>query len=353
MPKIDYLISGESEIVLKDVARVFPNKKKIEKINGISFYKRKIFKQNHRQKIINDLDKISPYDYSVFDKQVFIRPYNGKIVNAIDYELSRGCIYTCSYCVETVIQKYYGFNKKNKKGTLLQHKSYLRNKSAKVIFNEIKKINQKYKISLFRCQDTNFLTINRKVLKELSELISKSKLKIKLYIETRAEGINRESIELLKKLKIDGVGMGLELSSEKFREESLNRYVNTDKIIKAFKLLKKNKINTTAYNIIGLPNQTESSIIDTLKINIKLNPSVSSVAYYSAYKGTNLGKNAKSLFSKFPENMDAQLRSRAINGKLNQKVLDFYKSNFNYLIKNKLKNLKKIKKEWISNYRER
>ena len=143
------------------------------------------------------------------------------------------------------------------------------------------------------------------------------------------------------------------MSDDSFRKGTLNRHVNQDKILKAFSLLANHGIKRTAYNIIGLPNQTESSIIDTLKINIKLNPSVSSVAYYSAYKGTNLGKNAKNLFSKFPENMDAQLRSRAIDGKLSQKVLDFYKSNFNYLIKNKLKNLKKIKKEWILNYRER
>jgi len=352
MPKIDYLISGESELVLNDLANAFPDKKKIEKINGLNFFKNKIFFKNIRQKIINNLDLISPYDYTIFNKQVFLRPYNGKLVNAIDYELSRGCIYTCSYCVETVIQNYYGFNKKNKKGTLIQHKSYLRNKSAKIIFNEIKSINKKYKVNLFRCQDTNFLTIDRKVLKELSNLISRSDLKIKLYIETRAEGINKKSIDLLKKLKVDGVGMGLELSSEKFREKSLNRFVNAMKIFKAFKLLKKNKINTTAYNIIGLPNQTESSIIDTLKLNIKLNPSVSSVAYYSAYKGTDLARNSKKIFSHYPENMDAQLRSKAIGGKINPKILDFYKSNFNFLIKNRLKKLKEIKKKWISNFPE-
>ena len=348
MPKIDYLISGESELVLREIAKAFPNKKEIERINGVNFYKRKIFIQNPRQKIIRDLDLISPYDYSLFDKQVFFRPYNGKVLKAVDYELSRGCIYACSYCVETIIQKYYGFNNINKKGTLLQNKLYLRNKSAEVIFKEMKKLNKNYKITLFRCQDTNFLTISREVLMKLSELISKSKLNIKLYIETRAEGINQKSIQLLKKLKVDGVGMGLELSDEGFREKKLNRFVDTNKLIKAFKLLKKNKINTTAYNIIGLPDQTEASIIDTLKINIKLNPSVSSVAYYSAYNGTNLAYKAKKNFSKYPEKMDAQLRSEATGGKISTKILDFYKSNFNYLIKKKLKNLDKIKAKWIS-----
>ena len=61
------------------------------------------------QKIIPDLDIMSPYDYSIFEEQTFFRPYNGEVLKAVDFEISRGCIYSCSYCVETVIQKYYSF----------------------------------------------------------------------------------------------------------------------------------------------------------------------------------------------------------------------------------------------------
>ena len=61
-------------------------------------------------KIISDMDEISEYDYSLFDDQIFLRPYNGKVIKSVDYELSRGCVYACSYCVETTIQQYYGFN---------------------------------------------------------------------------------------------------------------------------------------------------------------------------------------------------------------------------------------------------
>ena len=74
-----------------------------------------------------------------------------------------------------------------------------------------------------------------------------------------------------------------------FRVGTLNRYVDQKKIINAFKILKDYKINRTAYNMIGLEGQTEKSIIETIKFNILLNPEVSSVAYYSAYDGTNLG----------------------------------------------------------------
>ena len=68
-----------------------------------------------------------------------------------------------------------------------------------------------------------FLTNDKKILLELSELIQKNNLNIYLYIETRPEGINSNSIELLKKLNVDGVGMGVELAAEDFREENLSK----------------------------------------------------------------------------------------------------------------------------------
>jgi radical SAM superfamily enzyme YgiQ (UPF0313 family) len=79
-----------------------------------------------QQKIINDLDKISPYDYDIFDNQSLLRPYNGSVVKAVDFEMSRGCIYSCNYCVETIIQKYYDFNESSPKtGAIKNFKSYL------------------------------------------------------------------------------------------------------------------------------------------------------------------------------------------------------------------------------------
>ena len=99
----------------------------------------------------------------------------------------------------------------------------------------------------------------------------KSDLKIKLYIETRPEGINEKSIELLKKLKVDGVGMGVELASEDFRKNELNRFASQSKTIEAFNLLKKHNIKRTSYNVIGFPNQGEDSILQTIEFNKILN----------------------------------------------------------------------------------
>ena len=65
--------------------------------------------------------------------------------------------------------------------------------------------------------------------------------------------------------------MGIETADESF-EDNLNRFADQKKTIDAFKLLKENKINRTAYNIIGLPKQSEKSILETIEFNKILMP---------------------------------------------------------------------------------
>ena len=173
-------------------------------------------------------------------------------------------------------------------------------------------------------------------------MIDDSNIDIKIYIEIRAEGINEKSIELLKKLKVDGVGMGLELSDEDYRAKNLNRFVDQDKIIKAFRMLKNASIHRTAYNIIGLPDQSEESIIKTIKFNHEIKPDVCIAAYHSIYKGTKLEHKAKKEFNNSDlYGVDPQIRSKASNHNLSKKLLSFYKEYFSYFVKNVVNEIEK------------
>ena len=134
-PGIDLFIRGESENVLLEIANNLSlDNLDYSKIEGLVYKKKEKVFVNKPQKIISDLDDLGFYDYSIFDSKVFLRPYNGQVLKAVDYELSRGCIYACSYCVETVLQKYYGFEEISNAGVIKGSKNYLRNKSADRIF---------------------------------------------------------------------------------------------------------------------------------------------------------------------------------------------------------------------------
>jgi len=212
----------------------------------------------------------------------------------------------------------------------------LRTKSAKRIHEELKYLSQELRIKLIRAQDTNFLTINHEVLYELEKYFIDDPIDIILYIETRPEGINEKTVKLLKNLKVDGVGMGLELAGAQFRKNSLNRFIEEDKIVKAFKLLKENNIKRTSYNIIGLPDQDENSILETIEFNKFINPDNITVAFYTPYHGTPEQKKSfnKRYFSDYVKNLDAQLRSLSKGNLLNIEKLNYYKKNFISLVRN-------------------
>ena len=130
--------------------------------------------------------------------------------------------------------------------------------------------------------------------------------------------------------------MGIELSGQEFRESELNRFADQEKIIKAFKLLKDNGIKRTSYNIIGLPNQNENSIINTINFNKLLDPDNVTVSFYSPYLGTNEQIKSTNLdyFDEYEKNVDGQLRTLSKSTLISVSKLNYYKENFVNLVKN-------------------
>lgn len=350
LPEIDVLIRGESETTLAELARCLDTNSDYRSLAGLAYKDGAGVKTTPPQPILSDLDVLASYDYSVFDDQTFWRPYNGEVLRAADYELSRGCIYSCEYCVETVVQSYYGFEETTRGGAIKRAKDYLRSKSPARIFDEIMRLSNDHGVRLLRCQDTNFLTIERSTLEGVADLFDAHNPEIMLYIETRPEGINAKNIELLKRLKVDGVGMGVELSTQDFREDKLRRFASQEKIINAFKLLKEAGIKRTSYNIIGLPEQDERSIHETIEFNRLLDPDNMTVAFYSPYQGTAQQKKGNELgyFDEYEFHVDGQLRTVTRDALVDANTLCFYKSAFNTLVRDGFDNLESMKAEYMS-----
>ena len=344
-PEIDLLIGGESEFVLADLVDACQERRPLSAVPGLVWREDGGVAVAPRQPIIHDLDTIGPYDYSLFADQVLLRPYCGEVVRAVDYELSRGCPFTCGYCVETVIQRHYGFTEATARGALKQASSYLRHKSATRIFNEIEGLHRDRDVTFFRCQDTNFLTIERGTLQELADRFDASNLPIRLYIETRPEGINPSTVALLKRLRVDGVGMGIELATQGFREENLNRFSDQSAIEHAFRLLREGGIQRTAYNIVGIPDQTEASILATVAFNRALDPDNVTVAFFSPYLGTKQQRRGAegNYFLDYEFDLDSQLRTLSRHSVLSQPLLAFYKRHFVRLVREGFEALPRLK----------
>lgn len=342
--KIDCLICGESDQLLADLADHFDDQGAIAALPGICTRTEDGLKINQRQAPVA-LASLPPYDYSLFEDMVYLRPYNGRTVRAADFEFSRGCPYTCTYCVETVIQGYYGFTENVGKGVLRGAKEYLRPKNPGNIIAELAWLHEQRGVTLFRCQDTNFLSIDRSVLVAVADEMEKRNWDIRLYIETRPDGVNATTAALLKRLRVDGVGMGLELAAEGFRESHLNRFSPMDRVVNAFRVLREAGIKRTTYNIIGLPEQDEAMVLSTIQFNRELDPDNITVAFYSPFLGTKLKHKGVQIedFEDYEYNVDAQLRTLSKSTGLSKELLEFYKANFVRLAREGLDRLPKLK----------
>jgi anaerobic magnesium-protoporphyrin IX monomethyl ester cyclase len=288
-PQITTFVFGDSERPLLDICNL---------IDSNSTLPPKIVSGIPRNAISDDY----LYDYTLFSEQSFQRPYHGDIVRAVDYEFSRGCPYSCAYCIETSIQNHYiesGLRK-------TRFTNYFVKKDVSSAVQELLKLSQ-LGISFIRVQDTNFMSLGLEYLEKLADALLLLNITFRFYIETRPETIDSRSAPLLARLGVCGVGMGLETASDQIRSNHLKRYCNRDRIASAFKHLRNNNICRTSYNMIGLPGETSTSIIDTILFNRTLEPDDVTCAFFTPYAGTPLSGFGGSRTMIETSNLDPQL----------------------------------------------
>ena len=100
---LDYLIHGEGEKVVLNIANNLNNKSEIRKLNGIAYLDEKgRFIINEREKLISNLDDIGHIsidlvkDIPYTPEPTYAGPVHGK--KYADLMLSRGCPLNCSFC---------------------------------------------------------------------------------------------------------------------------------------------------------------------------------------------------------------------------------------------------------------
>lgn len=231
----------------------------------------KVVKNKFSQSI--DLTNLPPPDWSLFDKRHFERIFKGKIMRWGNFQLTRGCYYNCSYCVNAYYHKELNMN---------PYKF-----PVEKIIEEFKLLSKKFNLEIIRIFDECFGLGDLSYYENFSELY-KNEIRLPTIIETRPETITPKTIKILKNLNTISVSMGIEASNEEQRRLMLNRRVSNDTIRKAFNLLKKENIRSSSYNIIGFPHDTREKIFETIKLNRECKPDFINVFLFSPFPKTKL-----------------------------------------------------------------
>ena len=237
---------------------------------------------------------------------------------------TRGCPYSCfKYCVYP-----------------LQQGRQVRHRSSKNIVDELEYWKNKLNVNSFIFRDPVFSINKKHTLKVCEEIINRN-LKIQFIIEKHLRILDENLIENLKKAGLIGVKVGIESSNLEVLKDA-NRYtVTKDTQIEKVKFLERNNIKVSAMYIIGYPEDTEKTIMETLKYSIKLNTAFAQFAVWTPYPGTPVFKEyeEKIITNKFEDFTQYQLVFKHKNlspkdvRKLLSKCYEKYYLRYNWIIK--------------------
>lgn len=282
-PNIDYVIQGEGEEPLAEFCDLIERGKSIEGVNNIWFKKNGTVRFNIPRPFI-DLDTLPIQDLSLWNRNHFVKPYDGKLCLTGNIEMSRGCLHKCSYCINYSCQTTFG-NERNK---------FHREKSIENVIREIKTLMKLCNLEMVFFCDDDFLLMSRSRLEEFQESWKKE-INLPYWINTTVETVNRERLKYLKETGCCGIGIGIETGCEWLRKRVLLRNTSNKQIKEGFQLIHEYGIRTTANIMLGFPGEYEEDIFETIKLVKQVKPKSCSLSFVAPYIGTAIHAVSKKL----------------------------------------------------------
>jgi radical SAM superfamily enzyme YgiQ (UPF0313 family) len=197
-----------------------------------------------------ELEKCLPYDTSKW-----LNPHGIKI-NSLQFPLltSRSCPNQCNFCAMRFVMG-----------------DRIRFRSARHVVDEIKYVYYKYGINYFKIYDDNF-TFDRQRTIEICRLIVRDKLKIYFDFPNglMVRTLDEEVIDNLVEAGALRFYIAIESGSEFIRNKIMRKNVSEEKILETASLLKKRNVWVSAFFMLGMPEETEESCMDTARLIEKL-----------------------------------------------------------------------------------
>jgi len=270
---IDIVSLGEAENAFIELCQKLKNKE--DYLTILNFWIKKDGKiyKNNLGNLIN-VDDLPYQDWEIFDKRRIYKPMSGTIGRTGCFELTRGCVFSCTFCINEHFNKVYN------------HKSY-REKGIPRFIGEVKYFKDKYDIQFVYILAEMFLPTTKQRIRDFSKLW-REKVGLPFWCQLRVEGVDEENARLLEEAGCVSVTAGVESGNEEFRKKVIHRMMSNEKIIEAFRILKKTKMQVSGNSIIGFPGETRELIFDTIELNRKLNLSNNMIHAFNPYRGTSL-----------------------------------------------------------------
>jgi radical SAM superfamily enzyme YgiQ (UPF0313 family) len=253
--EIDYVVMGEGERAMTQLATCITsgNEPAAMTIPGVACRRRGKNIKNP-PKFIENMDEIPYPARHLLPLELYDRTVEYLNVKPADVmSISRGCIFNCGFC-ET--RKLWG--------------NICRAFSPQRVIGEIEDLQSKYGTKGIYFINDNF-TLRKKESIELCNLMIKNKLDLEWVCDTRVDLVNQELLEIMNKAGCKTIWFGVESGSQRILQR-IGRNTTLEQIETAFKLCRKNGIQTACSFMIGMPGETLKDMETSLKFAKKLDP---------------------------------------------------------------------------------
>jgi len=164
---------------------------------------------------------------------------------------ARGCPYDCNFCASAAQMKYRCLTEDN-------------------VMRHLRHLVAELGVEWIEFMDLTF-TISKKRVTAICERIGKAGLNFDWGCETRADLIDDELLNVMKKAGCKKITIGVEAGSETIRFAT-GKKISNEKFIRAFSLCRKHGIKTMANFIFGHPGEREEEMRETIRFALDLKP---------------------------------------------------------------------------------
>lgn len=277
IPGVNAFVIGEGEYPMLELAIALKNKSDYHNILNLWINEDGQVIKNSVRPLIEDIDSLPFPDIDAI--KAGVHQIRQDVPVQMRFIFSRGCPFDCSYCCNKAISDVYPNPNK-----------YFRQRSPLSAIKEIEAAEARFKFRFIVFDDDCF-TLNKKWFFEFMELYKK-RFKYPFRCNIRVGTINEEMVKILKEAGASNIGVGIEHGNEKFRINVLKKNITNKQIEDTFSLIRKYELSHADFIMVGLPFETESLFLDTVRLCRKVDAK-GSISIFYPYPGTELGELCK------------------------------------------------------------
>jgi radical SAM superfamily enzyme YgiQ (UPF0313 family) len=267
-PAFDYIIVGEGELAFHEfVQNVFAGNDP-SNIQGVAGRTRDVegkitgVRVNGRGAVVEDLDELGTPAWDLFPK-----------AEMYPVMTQRGCPFGCNFC-----SRPYG--------------RQVRRRSPRHVVAELTHTAEQYGCRHVDFYDETF-TVRRDYVHALCDAIIEAGLhkRLTFWSYVHANTIDLSAARKMKAAGFREVGFGVESGNPVIMKQ-MRKGVSREDVLRARNIFREAGLKFAAYFIIGHPNETKATVLDSINLAVRLNPDSVAFGIMTPYPGTQIWEMA-------------------------------------------------------------